>query len=92
MVLRSTCPQKSLKDGRSSAPRSGTKAESVRELVYNHELVEPNSLSAKTHGVSQSLSTEQHDGVIAISIPGVVPSWSAGAIPSRNPPIRQTGL
>ena len=35
---------------------------------------------------SQSLSEEQHDGVIAISVPGVVPSSSAGAMPSRNPP------
>ena len=58
----------------------------VRKRVCNYELVNFNSPGAEILDVSQSLPKEQHDGVIAISIPGVVPSSSAGAMPSRNPP------
>ena len=62
------------------------RAKNVQERVCSHELVNFDSPGAEILAVSQSLPKEQHDGVIAISMPEVVPSSSAGAMPSRNLP------
>ena len=67
-------------------PRGAKKSRERTRTRVVSELVKLDGPGAKTHDVSPSLSKEQHDGVIAISLPGVVPSSSAGAMPSRNPP------
>ena len=65
------------REAKKSRERIGTRVES--------QTAEFDSPCAETLDVSPSLSKEQYDGVVAMSMPGVVPSSSAGAMPSRNP-------
>ena len=87
VTLRSTSPRKSIKEQEKRVPREAEERKDVRKHVCGHELVYFDSPCAETLDVNKSLPEKQHDGVIAISMPGVVPSSSAGAMPFRNPPI-----
>ena len=79
-------PAKKHKGTKKEAAREAEERKVVRKHVYGHELVYFDSPCAETLEVNRSLPEKQHDGVIAISMPGVVPSSSAGAMPPRNPP------
>ena len=74
------------KGARRGQPREAEERKVVQNHVYGHEIVYSDSPCAETLDVYRSLPEKQHDDVIPVSMPGVVPSSSAGAMPSRNPP------
>ena len=84
--LRSTSPQKSIKEQKEGNTRGAEEREVVQKHVYGHEIVYFDSLCAETLDVQRSLPEKQRDGVIPVSMPRVVPSSSAGAMRPRNPP------
>ena len=85
VTLRITSPRKSIKEQKRRA-REEEERRDVQKRVCSHELVNFDSPGAEILDVSKSLPENQRDRVIAIFIPGVVPSSSAGAMPSRNLP------
>ena len=79
-------PAKKHRGAERGPPREAEDQKNEQKHVYGHEIVYFDSPCAETLNVPRSLPAEQHDGVIAISMPGVVPSSSAGAMPPRNRP------
>ena len=77
-------PAKKHKGTKRGQLREAEDRKAVRRHMYGHELVYPDSLCAESLDVNRSLPKKQHDGVIAISTPGVVPN-SVDAIYSRFP-------
>ena len=79
-------PTKKHKGAKRGQPRKAEERNVVRKHVYGHEIVYFDSPCAETLDVHRGLPEKQHDGVIPIFKPGVVPSSSAGAMASKNPP------
>ena len=79
-------PAKKHRGAKRVQPRKAEEQKNEQKHVYGHEIVYFDSPCTETLDVPRSLPAKQHDGVIAISMPGVVPSSSAGAMPPRNPP------
>ena len=80
-------PAKKHKGARRGQPRKAEERKVVRKHVYGHRIRYFDSLCAETPlDVHRSLPEKQHDGVIPVSMPGVAPSSSAGAMPPRNLP------